>query len=178
MKIRDYLPSRADIFTVYSAIVFWSYTWALYLFLYNLSSWMLTVSLWEIIGYFSYAMAAVFLDALLSLFILVGAAFILPSSWLKNDFAASGAALAGLLFFWVTLIQLAFGTIAKLPGAQLIEIFIVILASLVVDVLVVRRISLLRKITLWFSSSAGVFVYLYCFLSALGFVVILIRNLF
>lgn len=178
MNLRERLPSRSDTFAVYSAVVFWSYTWGILLFLFNLPSWLLMSPLGDILAYFSYEMAAIFLDTLLLLAILVLAAFFLPSSWLKTDFAVTGAALAGILFFWVTIIQISFVVIVTLFSAQIVMLIVVAFASLIMMALVVRRIAPIRRFVAWFASNASLFVYIYGFFTALGFIVILLRNLF
>ena len=62
MSLKSRFPARSEIFPVYSVIVFWSYTYGLLVLMFNLPSWMLMVPLNEILGYFSYGMAASFLD--------------------------------------------------------------------------------------------------------------------
>ena len=124
MSLKNRFPSWSEIFPVYSVIVFWSYTYGLLVLMFNLPSWILMVPLGEILGYFSYGMAASFLDSLLFLGTALGLAFILPGAWFRDDFAASGSVAAGLLFFWVALIQLAFSVLMDLPVLQFLLFYL------------------------------------------------------
>ena len=175
--IKRRLPSWDEIFPVYSVVVFWAYSWYMLVFVFKLPSWMLEVTFGEIFAYFSYGMLFVFLDTIQLLAILIVLAFILPPAWLKNDFPASGGVLAGLLFAWIVFVQFSLRTLFELPLFQQVSFLLVIILSLIVTELVVRRLPVFRKIILWFISSTSVFVYLYGFLTAIGILVVLIRNL-
>ena len=176
MQLKDRFPSRSEIFPVYSVIVFWSYTWSILIFMFNLPSWILLTRLGEILGYFSYGVVFTFFDTLLMLGLILGTAFVLPCAWLRDDFVAVGSAIAGLLFFWVTIIQMTFGTLITWPASRFWLLLCAALASLIVSVVVIRRLPLLRKPILWLASSAGIFVYIYGFITMFGIVVVLIRN--
>ncbi|RJP54470.1 MAG: hypothetical protein C4583_02350 [Anaerolineaceae bacterium] len=175
--IRERLPAWPGIFPVYSALVFWAYGWYMLMFMFKLPSWMLEVTFGEIVAYFSYGLILVFWDTVQMLAILVGLSFVLPRSWLNDDFSVSGTALAGLLFFWIMFAQFAFVGLVNLPPSQQIAVLVVALLGFILAVLLVRRFPAFRKLAVWFGSSAGIFAYLYGFLTALGVVVVLIRNL-
>ena len=175
--IKYRLPNWPEIFPVFSVIVFWAYSWYILMFTFKLPSWMLEVTFGEILAYFSYGMFWVFLDAIQLLAILVSVALILPPAWFKNDFSVSGGALAGLLFAWIVFVQFSLRTLFGLPAFQQLALLLVIMLSLIVTVLVVRRLLFFRKIILWFISSTSIFVYLYGFLTVIGILVVLIRNL-
>ena len=175
--LKERLPSWPEIFPVYSVIVFWAYSWYMLMFMFKLPSWMLEVTFGEIFAYFSYGVLLVFLDTIQLLAILVIAAFILPPIWLKKDFPASGGALAGLLFVWIVFTQFSLRTLFGLPSFQQLSFLLIIILSMIVTVLVVRRLPFFRQIILWFISSASIFVYLYGFLTVVSFLVVLIRNL-
>lgn len=170
------LPASSEMFSVYSVIVFWVFGWGVLIFLFNFPSWLLMVSLWEILGYFSYGMLSFFLDSIFLLGLILVAAMLLPPVWLRNDFSAGGSALAGLLFAWITVFQVAFLFLMDMPASQMAAFLLVIAVSLFLSVLVARRLSPIRKLVLWFASSTGLFVYLYGFLTAVSLLVVLIRN--
>jgi len=159
-------------------IVFWSYSYSLLVLMFNLPSWMLMVPLGEILGYFSYVLVLAFLDTLLILALMLGVTFLLPRAWFRDDFVASGSMTAGLLFFWITIVQLAFGFLMTLPVVQFLVFILAAFISLAVAVVIVRRMPAVRKFVLWLASSTSIFIYLYGFLTAVSVVVVLIRNLF
>ena len=175
--VKGHLPSWPEIFPVYSVIVFWAYSWYMLMFMFKLPSWLLEVPFGEIFAYFSYGVLLVFLDTIQLLAILVSVAFILPPAWFRNDFSTSGGALAGLLFAWIVFVQFSLRTLFGLPAFLQLTLLLVVILSSIVTVLVVRRLPFFRKIVSWFISSASTFVYLYGFLTAIGILVVLIRNL-
>jgi hypothetical protein len=137
------------------------------------------VPLGELLGYFSYGMILLFLDTFLLLMLVLAMTALLPRKWFLVDFAAIGSAVAGVLFFWIILIQLAYTKLVTMPASWL-EVFLgaAFLIHLVFAMLAVKRLTIFRKAVLWFASSAALFVYIYGFLTALGIVVVLIRNIF
>lgn len=176
--LKNRFPIFSEIFTVYSVIVFFWYSWAMLVFLYNLPSLMLSASLDEILSYFAYGMVFVFLDTVLVLAILLGVTGLAPSSLLKDDFIAGGSVLAILFFFWMSVINFALGYLAYWPEWKVFMVLVTILASIILFEYIFRRFSIPRRIILWLSSSAGIFVYPYGFLSAIGVIVVFLRNLF
>jgi hypothetical protein len=176
--IKHRLPSWAEMLPVYSVILFCSYTYGLMVFAYNVPSWILMVPLGEILGYFSYGMVLFFLDTLPQLVLVLAMAALLPRPWFLNDFAAVGSVVAGVLFFWITIVQLAFGSLVTMLTPRFVaSLAVAFLIHLVSMVVAVKRLPLIRKAVLWLSSSTGLFVYLYGFLTVVGLVVVLIRNL-
>lgn len=172
------LPPRADIFPVYSLIVFWVYSWAVLVFLFNLPSWMLQIPISEILAFLCYALVFAFLDSLLMLGIVLLAAAGLPAAWLRDDFSVGGGILASCLILWVIIVNPIFAELVKWPAWHIALILFLAVFSAAVFVWIGRRVRQLRRFTLWLGTSAGLFVYLYGGLSVIGLLVVLARNLF
>lgn len=175
--IKSRLPDWAEIFPVYSVIVFWAYSWFMLVFVFNFPSWLLEITFGEIFSYFSYGVIFVFLDTIIVCAILLGVASVFPSAWLKDDFLVSGSAVASLLYLWIILVQLSYFVIMKLSTSNLLFLSLSILATFSLAVLLVRRVPPFRKAVIWFKSATGVFVFIYGFFTGIGFLVVLIRNL-
>jgi len=62
---KERLPSNADMFTVLGVVVFIVHSWSVRGFLFKLPSFMLYLSVWDILSVFSYMMAFALLEAML-----------------------------------------------------------------------------------------------------------------
>ncbi len=172
------LPARSEVFSVYSVIVFLCYSWGVFVFMFNLPSWILMSPLGEVAAYFAYGLTFTFLDTILQLALVLLVTLLLPAAWLQKDFVVSGSVFAAMSFFWILVVQIVFLEVAKEPFTSLWMVIAVAVITTVLFVFVFRRYSLFRKPVLWLSSSTGVFVYIYGFLTAISLVAVLIRNLF
>lgn len=177
-NLKRYFPAGSDIFSVYSVIVFWAYSWCVLIFMFNFSSWILKVPSSEILGYFSYGLLFAFLDTLFMIAILLALSAILPGSWFRNDFVVSGTLAATSLFFWVTFFQVSFFVLMESSMMTALLILLVAVVILILSLIITRRFPLIRKAFQWFASACGVFIYVYGFLSVIGLVVVVLRNIF
>jgi drug/metabolite transporter (DMT)-like permease len=175
--MKNLLPIRSGIFPVYSVIVFWSYSWGLLVFMFNLSSWILKVPLNEILGYFSYMMVFLFLDTIILMLFVLSLSAILPRKWLRDDFEVKGTLVASTLFLWIVFIQVFFNTILNEAINSIYLIILIAFVILVLSMIIVKRIPRIQKVITWFASAAGIFVYLYGFLTIFSLVIVIIRNI-
>jgi hypothetical protein len=175
--LKRFLPSSSDVINVYSIIVFWAYSWCLFVFVFNLPGWILKVPFSEILGYFSYGMIYVFFDTLLFLAIILLLSAILPVRWFRNNFVVSGALTATMLFFWVVFFQVNFNLLLESPENNNLLILLVAMVILILSLELARRLSLIQKVFSWFASACVVFVYVYGILTVIGFVVVIARNI-
>jgi hypothetical protein len=89
-------PSRHATWLAFSSIVFVINVWAIINILRAVPSWILSRTIWEMIGIISYPLAFALLESAVFLIGLVILAVILPGKLLRESFAAQGS-LAGLL---------------------------------------------------------------------------------
>jgi len=90
------LPSRRDLWVTFSSIIFVINVWAIINILRAVPSWILSRTIWEMIGIISYPLAFALLESVLFLFGLVIFAVILPGKLLRENFVSQGS-LAGLI---------------------------------------------------------------------------------
>lgn len=89
-------PSRHATWLAFSSIVFVINVWAIINILRAVPSWILSRTIWEMIGIISYPLAFALIESAVYLLGLVILAIILPGKLLRESFAAQGS-LAGLL---------------------------------------------------------------------------------
>ena len=89
-------PSRHATWLAFSSIVFVINVWAIINILRAVPSWILSRTIWEMIGIISYPLAFALLESIVFLIGLVLLAVILPGKLLRDSFAAQGS-LAAML---------------------------------------------------------------------------------
>ncbi|MBE9474304.1 MAG: hypothetical protein IMY85_05390, partial [Chloroflexi bacterium] len=89
-------PSRVDLWLTLSSIIFVVNVWAIINILRAIPSWILSRTIWEIVGIISYPLAFALLESIVFLLGLVILAVILPGKLLRDNFVAQGS-LASLL---------------------------------------------------------------------------------
>ena len=89
-------PSRHDTWLTFSSILFLVNVWAIINILRAVPSWILSRTIWEMIGIISYPLVFALLESIVFLIGLVVLAAILPGKLLRESFVAQGS-LAGLM---------------------------------------------------------------------------------
>lgn len=93
---KAHFPSRVDTWLAFSSIIFVTNVWAIINILRAIPSWILSRTIWEMIGIISYPLAFALLESIVFLIGLVVLAAIFPGKLLRESFVAQGS-LAGLL---------------------------------------------------------------------------------
>ncbi len=96
---RSRFPSRSDMWLTFSSIIFVINVWAIINILRAIPSWILSRTIWEMIGIISYPLTFALIESLLFLAGLILLAVILPKQILRCNFVALGSfsALLGTL---------------------------------------------------------------------------------
>lgn len=89
-------PNRTDLWLTLSSILFVVNVWAIINILRAVPSWILSRTIWEMVGIISYPLGEALFESLVFLLGLVILAFILPGKFLRDNFIAQGS-LAGLI---------------------------------------------------------------------------------
>ena len=162
---------------VYAVIAVMFAGWTMTAFLWKLSAWLLLLNLGEIFTVFSYAMAANFVESLLTLLILLTACVLLPAPYLRDDFGVRGTLLAiGLIGALMSFVgsHMLFGIQSGLM--LLLGPLIVLLLTGFLLRLSGRR-ERLRSIASSLSDRAVVFLFLLVPLFGILSIYVLLRNL-
>lgn len=80
------LPAFASILPVFAVIAFLVYGWTMIVFLWKLPSWILYLTLGEILAVFAYSMTFALLESFLILTLLLLACMALPPAWMRDAF--------------------------------------------------------------------------------------------
>jgi hypothetical protein len=137
---------------------------------------MLRHSLWDLFGILSYRLVFAAFESLLVLFILVLLCVILPARWLRDRFAAEGSMIALLTSLWIVAFQLGSGIFRRWS----LWPFLVALGYVaVISVLyaLIAQNERIEKAIVSFIERLTIFSYVYLFLTAIGLLVVVFRNL-
>lgn len=170
-------PSRRDLLSVFGIAVFLCYSWALLGFLNKLSSFLLHFTLGEIGSIFAFMMAFTLLESLAVTALLTLSSTVLPSAWLKEDFAFKSfviliiATSASILFQ-----KLLLGH--EFPPVALIAAFLLVPAALSVGlILLIRSMPRVYKIIGTIEDRLQIMLFIYVPLGLFALLVVLYQNL-
>ncbi|MBI5933249.1 MAG: hypothetical protein HY867_06040 [Chloroflexi bacterium] len=176
--LKSRLPPSSSILPVFAVISFLVYGWMLIIFFWKVPSWLMFLTLDEILVNLAYVLAAALLEslAILGLFLLV--CILLPAAMMKDVFVTRGtvAALIGL-----GSIMLYMYIFSEVGYSFLDDLLLWTLSSLALTLLLTvpaPRLNFIVRLTAWTSDRVTVFVYLFLPLSALSLLVVISRNLF
>jgi hypothetical protein len=181
-RLRNRLPERRQIWLVFSAVVFIVFSWTIFHALYQVPSWLYYMTVPGVLALFAYVLGFALLESLLVTGFLAFYCFILPPRWLKDHFAAAGLLLALLLTLAVYLLRSGFAQFPKMALWQLLGIPLGLLLglALVAPLLswLLRRFPRLAGWLVAAGERLTIFSYFYVPLGILGWVLVLVRNLF
>jgi hypothetical protein len=170
------LPTTQQTAAVYGVIVLIVYGWTLYWFAWKLPSWLYFLSVGEMLVSLAYSMVVNFIESLIVLVILLLICAILPPYWFRERFTALGTALVVLV-----MVALAYylGTIIALQDfpPYLGWYILSAAAGIALAVFFISRIKLLAKLLEEIANRAVIFLYVFLPISAISFIVVLIRNI-
>lgn len=172
-------PNLRQVTPVFALTVMLIYGWTMYRMLEKLPSWLLYLRPYEILSNFSYAFVFNFLECVVvtSLVTLMGA--LLPVQSRREHFIAFGSALSLLGVGY--LMYLAWRVGASKANLFPWEIFSrspLVLVAILLAAFFLSYLKPVKKFLEIFSDRALIFLYVFMPLSAIGFVVLLVNNLF
>ena len=172
---KNHMPDFQQILAVYGIVVLIVYGWTIYWYLWKLPSWLYFMSLSEILTVLAYAMVVNFLESLIVIALPLALSLLLPVQWFRDKFTAEGATLVFILLVllmqYVTLITALVG----IPPGISVKILSAVLGT-VVAVFLVAKVAFLRKMVDEIANRAVIFVYIFVPLTAVSFLVVVIRN--
>jgi hypothetical protein len=176
--VRQRLPAFGSILSVFAVIAFLVYGWTMVVFLWKLPAWVLSLTLGEIMVVFAYSMTSALLESLVFLGLLLLAAFILPTAWLRDEFVPRGtfAAIVGLgstMLYMYQYSVVGYDFLNDLIAWTAAGIVLTVLAAVVAG-----RVCFLVRAAEWLSDQLTVFLFLLLPLSLISLLVVLYRNIF
>lgn len=178
----DRLPTRQQILSVFSVIVFVVFTWALYRLFFQAPSWLYYLTVGNVLTLVAYVLAfALFESAIVLLFLLV-LNLLLPARAFRDQFTAQGTVVVLVAAAAAWFIQNRVDRIARLDLWMLIAGPLAAIAGLILLTVLLawpfRRFKALRGLIDPLAERMTVFTYIYVPLSLASLVLVLLRNLF
>ena len=180
--LRNRLPDQKQFLPVLSTVVFIVFSWAIYHAFYQVPGWLFYTTLPGVLVLFAYILGFALIESLMVSAFLAAYCLFLPENWLKRNFAAQGCILAILLALMTYLLRNNFDRIQKLEVWQMaiIPLAIFLGIALVSPLLAIlfERFPKLTRIIEGIGERLTIFSYIYIPLGILGWLVVLIRNIF
>ncbi len=180
--IASRLPARAELLPVFSILVFFVYSWALYRMFWYVPSWLEYLSIGSLLIIAAYTLAFALFESLVMLGLLLLLCLAFPASLFRSRFIAQGGMLALAWSATAILIQRRVSVIYDL---EIWQVFAGLAAALGLSVATIlltawlfRRFDRMRRLVEAASERMTIFAMLYIPLGLLGLGVVLVRNLF
>jgi hypothetical protein len=177
LTILNKIPRWEKIVPVYAVIVMMIYTWSLFQYFWRLQSWLNFSTLGQVSVIYAYTAVVNFIESALIMLMLVVLSVILPSKWFYDQFVVRGSSLVlfglGALMIFVQNIFEDVNTPSVVLPKLLVAAIIIIALVILVD-----RISLLKKIMDELANRMTTFLYIWMPITALSLITVLARNMF
>ena len=174
--IRNRLPSRSEIISVFGVVVFACHSWTMLGFLNKLSSFLLYFSVGEILSIFAYMMSVALLESIAVMILLVLLSVLLPSNWLRDGFAYKG--------FVIVVIATAASILFQkflpddYPSALMLTVSTLVpLILIVVLIGVSQSFPRLRSLLLDIQDRISIMLFIYVPIGIFSLMVVVFRNL-
>jgi hypothetical protein len=176
------IPDRKQVFPVFSLIVFFVFTWALYCVAYQVPSWLGYLSIWNVVTLVIYVLAFALFESVIVLGFLLLICLVIPARFFKEIFIAQGSAIVVVISGVALLIQLNIGVLYAFEFWQSIIFILLFLIALAAIVLLfaslIWRFNRLQSQLEALANRMVVFGYFYLTCGLLSLVVVLMRIIF
>ena len=176
------IPDRKQVFPVFSVIIFFVFTWALYTASYQVPSWLGYLSIWNVVTLMLYILAFALLESAIVLGFLLLVCLVFPARFFKEIFIAQGSAIVVVLSGAALLIQLNFHLLYSLEFWQSLIYILLFLIALAAIVLLfaslIRRHKRLQSLLEALAARMTMFGYFYLTFGLLSLAVVLVRIIF
>lgn len=174
-------PGRQEILPVFSIIVFFVYSWALYRMFYQVPSWLYYMPAGEIFILAAYVLVFALFESLVVLGLVLLLIKIYPARFFREKFVLQGTTLVGGLSLGAVLLQRKIGVIYKLEFEELLMYPLLILGIYLIlplfSAILYRKIPTLGRVVEAVADRMQIFPLIYLPLSLVSLPWLLIRNL-
>lgn len=181
-RIASRLPSRAEVYPVYSILAFLVYTWALYRMFWYVPSWLEYLSITGVLVIAAYTLAFALFESLVMLGLLLLFCLAFPERLFHRYFVAQASLLALAWGAGAVLIQRRVSFIYRLEAWQVAVLLLAALAGSISIILlgawIFHRSERLRRVLESTGDRMTIFAMIYIPLGLTGLSVVLVRNLF
>lgn len=175
--LRKRFPALQEVIPVYSVIATILYLWTLVVWIWQVPSWLLFLTLGQLFSILAYEMVNCLVESLIFLAFVIALTAILPARLIKNDFVVRSTWLTiGLLGPLAIYFICFFNIGATYAPYQTVWVVASILLSALLASLS-ARVAWMRNIASWISDRLTIFLFLFIPASAISMAVIIVRNL-
>jgi len=171
------LPESQSVLQVYAVIAVMLSGWTITAFLRKLPSWLLTLNMGEIFALFSYSMVVNLLESLIVLLLILAVCILLPSRFLRDDFAVRGTLLSVGVIGALMVPMRIFMQFGLESTGKLLAGFLAVLLLTALLFVFSSRIRFLHSAILWIADRLVVFLFILVPLFAFLFVYVIVRNI-
>ena len=176
------VPDRIQLFPVYSVIVFFVFTWALFSAAYQVPSWLGYLSIWNVVTLVIYILAFALIESAIVLGFVLLTCLFFPARFFKEIFIAQSSAIVVVLSGVAILIQYNFPVLYSLEFWQSVIFILLFLIALAAMVLLfaalIRRYTRLRSLLEALAARMTLFGYFYLTCGLMSMAVVLVRIIF
>jgi hypothetical protein len=176
------IPGKLQIFPVFSIIVFFVFTWALYRMSSQVPSWLGYLSWWNVVTLLIYVLASALFESVTILGFVLLICLLFPARFFKEIFVAQGSAIVVILSLVALLMQHNTSVIYSLELWQLMVCILLFLIALTALVLLIasllKRFHWLRTFLEALAIRMMVFGYCYTLIGFISLIVVLARIIF
>jgi hypothetical protein len=181
-KIKSKLPTRQEVFAVFSVAVFITFTWAIYRMFYQVPSWLFYLNLNNILTISAYVVGFAFLESAFLLGFLIILPIVYPERYFKKKFVAQSSIILLALTIGALLYQQNIGMLKKWGLVELILFMAAFLASVTSLIVIFShlfdRFTRFKGIIDAMAERLTVFSLIYLPMGILGLVIMFARNIF
>jgi len=168
------LPGWGQIIPVYAVIVTMVYGWTIIRFFWKVPSWLLFMSVGDLLSALSFTLTANLIESLLILVGLLFLCLLLPLKWFRDAFIVHGSLISGLSLGYLMLIADHYRSKTDVPTEVFAWAPLVVIVIAFVLILF-NRLSPLRKLVEDLADRLTIFLYLSVPLSAAALAGVLIE---
>jgi len=181
VRLRARLPSRQQVFPVFSVIVFVVFSWTLIREFFQVPSWMKYMNLGDILVITAYVLAFALFESLLILGFLSLLSLIFPVKIFRDNFITQACTLVLAASIGAVVLQENIDLVYHLKIRELIFYPLVMLLGVVILVFVLAfvfdRLSAITRLITTIADRMTIFSFLYVPLGLIALVVVIIRNI-
>lgn len=181
MKLRSKIPTRQEVLSVFSFIVFVVFSWTIFRLLFQIPSWLLSHTKSGILFLAAYVFAFALIESLLVLLFVLLVNLVFPRYLFRDWFIPQGCLLVLNSAAWALLVQHRRDILSTMDLLPVIAWICLYLLSVTIVVFVASKImsryDQVKLVFVMITDRMVVFTYLYIPLSLVSLAIVLVRNL-
>jgi hypothetical protein len=151
------------------------YSWSVLILFRRMSTWLLALRSWDLIGISAYAQTFAFLESAVLLLALVLLSALLPARFFRHKFVAQGSIIALLASVYAVVLQYKPGIVSS-PGALFFGVALYFVSNGVACILI-HRYRRLEEIICALVERLMALLYIYIAVTFLSVIVVVFRNI-